>query len=369
MLKLVESRFLSLDPYVPGLSIDNTSSVTSWAKLGSNENCLGPSPYALEAVNKSLKSIHIYPNLKRRELVAEICRYLGNYNIKTSNLALGNGTSELIINLVRGLLSSHQAVLYAWPSFVMYKIAARIHGCQEKAIKLKSDMTFDLDAMLDAVRYTNYAPVKLVFLPNPNNPTGDYINNNKLDYFIAHLPEDIVLVVDEAYFEYVTKKDYSSAMKYALSRPRTVVLRTFSKAYGLAGLRIGFAVGDENIINLLCRIRDPFNVNIIAQSAALAALQDHEHVQRSIEHNNLFLPKLRRSLDDLGFVTYPSVGNFLMLKPNLAMPDITKIAQALYRKGVVIRTLKDFGLEHHARVSVGTAQEIAQLLEGLREIL
>ena len=369
MLKLVESHLLSLDPYVPGLPIDTSSLITSWAKLGSNENCLGPSPFVLEAASKSLKSTHIYPNAKRGELIASICDYLSEYNIKASNVALGNGTSELIINLVRGLLSHQEKVLYGWPSFVMYRVAARIHGCQEIAVPTNDHMAFDLEAMLYEARRASLAPVKLVFLPNPNNPTGNYINQSTLDNFVNSLPEDVVLVIDEAYFEYVVEKDYQSGLKYALNRPRTVVLRTFSKAFGLAGLRIGFAVGDEKIVDLLCRIRDPFNVNSIAQSAAIAALKDPQHVCRSVQHNSLFMPKLKRVLGDAGFVTYPSVGNFVMVRPGSHMPDITEICRALYRKGIVIRALKDFGLEKYARISVGTAQEIAQLSEGLREIL
>ena len=310
MLKLVEPHLLSLDPYVPGLPIDKTFPISSWAKLGSNENCLGPSPYALEAASKCLKSAHIYPNSRRGELIDEICNNLSDFSIKTSQVALGNGTSELIINLVRGLLSHQEKVLYGWPSFVMYRIAARTHGCQEVAIPTDNHMAFDLEAMLEETRNRNLAPVKLIFLPNPNNPTGNYINQNTMDNFADNLPEDVVLGNHEAYFEYVTKKDYPNGLKYALQRPRTVVLRTLSKAYGLAGLRVGFAVGDEKIIDLLCRIRDPFNVNSVAQCAAIAALKDRAHVVRSVEHNTKFLPLLRNILSDAGFVTYASVGNF-----------------------------------------------------------
>jgi len=368
MLKLVESHLLSLDPYVPGLPVDGTSLVRSWAKLGSNENCLGPSPHALEAAKKSLKSAHFYPNAKRGELVSEICRHMKDYTIKKNQVALGNGSSELIINLVRGLLSHREKVLYGWPSFVMYRIAARIHGCQEIAAPTNNTMSFDLDLMLEEAKKNSATPVKLIFLPNPNNPTGNYINEKTLDDFVYALPKDVVLVIDEAYFEYVVEKDYPNGLKYALSRPRTIVLRTLSKAYGLAGLRIGFAIGDEKIIDILCRIRDPFNVNSVAQSAAVAALRDTEHVRRSVEHNRRFMPQLNRVLTDAGFMTYPSVGNFLMAQPALKMPQIAEICSALYRKGVVIRDLKDFGLKNHARISVGTAQEISQLREVLRQI-
>lgn len=368
MLKLAESHVLSINPYIPGRPIDSSLGSFTWAKLASNENCLGPSPCAVEAALRGLHVAHLYPNARRSELILKICSHLSDFNIQSNQVALGNGTSELIVNLVRGLVGPQEAVMFGWPTFVMYRQAAQAHGCKEITIPTLENMSLDLQSMASYANKKSDIPVKLIFLPNPNNPTGTYINSVCMSDFIKSLRPDIVLVIDEAYFEYVREADYPNGLVYALNRPRTVVLRTFSKIYGLAGLRIGMAIGDERIIDVLCRIRDPFNVNSAGQHAAIAALDDRVHVRRSIEHNGKFLPILRAGLNSLGFRTFDSVGNFILAQRDSSMPEIAELCQNLYAKGIIIRPLKDFGLNDHVRISVGTEREIAQLFEGLREI-
>jgi histidinol-phosphate aminotransferase len=365
MLKLAESHLLSINPYVPGRSIQDNSSQMPWAKLGSNENCLGASVQALEAASLALRSTHLYPSGRRHYLIEHLAYSMRNFNIKNNQIALGNGSSELILDLVRALVSTQEAVLFPWPTFVMYRLATRVQGAKEWALSNQADMSIDLESMALKAQAKNLIPTKLIFLPNPNNPTGNYINEKKLDNFISQIPDDVIIVIDEAYREYVMAPDYPNALKYALYRPRTVVLRTFSKAYALAGLRIGYAIGDEAIISVLGRIRDPFNVNCVAQEAAIAALNDKAHLLKSIEHNSTYMPLLNRILVDAGFMSYPSVGNFIMAKKASFMPPIAELCERLYEKGVVVRGLKEFGLDDHIRVSVGTLNEILQLQESL----
>lgn len=366
MVKLAEPYVLSINPYIPSQPMDHRN---SWAILASNENCLGPSPLALKAAQDCLKQAHLYPTALRHQVLDALCEHFMPQKIKPSNIALGNGSSELIVNLVRALVSPNEAVLFPTPSFVLYRLAARVHGREEAAVSVDEHMHYDLQAMNERILNKNKTPIKLIFLSNPNNPTGTYINKNELDLFINSLPSHIVLVIDEAYFEYVTEKDYPNSISYALKRPRTLILRTFSKAYGLAGLRMGYAVGDEEVISILCRIRDPYNVNIAAQQAAIAALGDKNHVEKSIEHNIIYKPILLQGLKEAGFKVFDSVGNFILSERQEGMPKVDELCQELFKKGIVIRGLKDFGLSEHVRVSVGKKEELDQLFKGLDEVL
>lgn len=368
MLQLAQSHLMSLKPYVPGRSIELNFKVSRWTKLASNENCLGSSKAAIEAAIKALNKAHLYPNERRHQVIAKICQHYEHFHVETNQVALGNGSSELIINLVRGLLGPQEAMLYSWPTFVMYRIAAQAEGRISIPVPAKADMSYDLVSMVDKIHQSDH-PIKLVFLANPNNPTGNYLNKDELDDLVAAIPKDVVLVIDEAYFEYVIKADYPNSLVYALSRPRTIVLRTFSKVYGLAGLRLGYAIGDPEIIDILCRIRDPFNVNAMVQLSAIAALEDQQHVKRSIQHNLENKPKISLGLTKRGFLVHEGVGNFVIAKRNATMPVIADLCNSLMLHGVIIRPLDSFGLSEWVRISVGTDDEIAHLFIGLDEVL
>lgn len=370
MLKLAESHIMSLQPYIPGRAIENDPSIKTWARLGSNENCLGPSKKALNAISETLHQVHLYPNAKRFLVIERIVEYFKEFSIKRNQVAIGNGTSEIIVNLVRSLLGPDEAMLYCWPTFVMYPMAAMAHAREAVVLPVKDDMSYNVELLIDKINdRKNSRPVKLVFLANPNNPTGKYLNHRELRDVVDNIPADVVLVIDEAYFEYVTNEDFPNGLVHALSRPRTVVLRTFSKIYGLAGLRLGYAIGDSHIIDLLCRIRDPFNVNAMVQNAALAAIDDHEHVNNSIRHNNEMKPFLVDGLKRLGFSICEGGGNFIMAKPASYMPHINDIAQRLLLHGVIIRPLQSFGLSDWARISVGLKKENMQVFDGLEKVL
>jgi histidinol-phosphate aminotransferase len=368
MLKLAEQHVLSLEPYVPGKAIENDKGIAKWAKLGSNENCLGASSKAIEAARLSLAKSHLYPNAHRLLVIDRICEHLQKFAVRPENIALGNGTSELIVNLVRGVLGPKEAILFGWPSFVMYRLAATAHGREYISVPLV-DMGYDLERMHKEIFSSKTRPVKLVIIANPNNPTGAWLDKQQMNYFIEKLPDDVILAIDEAYFEYVSNQEYPNGLDFALARPRTIVLRTFSKVYGLAGLRIGYAVGDQQVINVLCRIRDPFNVNAVAQQAAIAALEDEQHVAISVEHNLKMKEVLQAGLRDFGFFVHDSVANFLLVKRAPHMPTVADLSGRLLKIGVIIRPLDTYGMPDYARISVGTAGEIDQLFSGLSHFL
>jgi histidinol-phosphate aminotransferase len=370
MLKLAESHITSLTPYLPGRPIENDPSITLWAKLGSNENCLGPSKLALKAITDNLHQSHLYPNAKRFLVVERIAEKFKEFSIKKHHVAIGNGTSELIVNLVRSLLSPEEAMLYCSPTFVMYPIAAAAHGRDRVIVPVKEDMSYDVELFIRKINdRSHHRRVKLVFLANPNNPTGKYLTHRELQDVVDNIPPEVVLVIDEAYIEYVVNEDFPNGLVHALMRPRTLVLRTFSKIYGLAGLRLGYAIGDPHIIDLLCRIRDPFNVNAMVQNAALAAIDDHNHVENSIRHNNEMKPFLTEGLKRFGFTICEGGGNFVMAKRSASMPSIHDICNDLYLHGVIIRPLHSFGLSEWVRISVGLKRENCQLFDGLEKVL
>lgn len=369
MLSLAQSHVMSLQPYFPGRSIENDRSILSWAKLANNENCLGPSPLALEAILKAMKDSHGYPNATRMLMIEKICEHLNDFGVTKENVALGNGSSELIVNLVRSLLSPDEALLYSWPTFIMYPLAAQVHDRKFIAVPLKSDMSYDVDHMLEKIIDRRERPVKLVILANPNNPTGLYLNHHELRYLLTNVPDDVVMIIDEAYFEYVRKENYPNGLEYAMNRPRTLVLRTMSKIYGLAGLRLGYAVGDKQVIDLLCRIRDPFNVNMLVQHASMAALDDHLHVQASLDHNLEMKPQLVLGLLGLGLRCVDGVGNFVMAQRTELMRPMRDICNDMLKSGVMVRHLSSFGLDEWMRISVGTSREIAQLFSALEKVI
>lgn len=368
MSEIAQPHILSLKPYVAGRAIGNNMNITQWAKLASNENCFGPSPLAIEAAKKSLSKSHLYPNAMRSEVVKKICAHHQEYGLKPEQVALGNGSSELIINLVRGLVGSDESVLYGWPSFTMYQVAARTHHRLAIEVPLIS-LSYDLAAILEESSKPRDKMVKLLFLANPNNPTGKFIPKHHLADFALGLPKDVVLVIDEAYFEYVVDDNYQTSLNLALSRPRTVVLRTFSKIYGLAGMRLGYAMGDSAIIDILCRIRDPFNVNSMVQHAAISALLDKEHVEKSVRHNLEYLPVLAGGLREFGFLVTFQAGNFLLAERAKDMPEVASLCESLFARGVIIRPLDAYDMNDSFRVSVGTKEEIGMLFESLKAVL
>lgn len=370
MRPLVAPHLAALKPYVPGKPIEETEreyGITGIAKLASNENCLGPSPNALAALQQSLMQSHLYPDAGGFYLKQRICAHFAKYGVQANQVVLGNGTNEILTLLVRAFVGEGEAALNAWPSFVVYRLALSGQNREEVSVPLDAEFGYDLPAMADAIA-RNETPIKLVFLANPNNPTGRYFSQAALDSFLARVPDDVIVVLDEAYAEYVEEADYPDGMALVMSRPRTIVTRTFSKAYGLAALRVGYAVCDPEIADVLNRLRDPFNVTTVGQVAAMAALDDLDHVQRSVAHNRQELPKMKKALEQMGLRVTPSVCNFVLMHLPEGYPDLLDVNEGLLRRGVIVRPVANYGLPRSARVTIGTEAENQRFLQALSEI-
>jgi histidinol-phosphate aminotransferase len=374
MRPLVEPHIERLIPYIPGKPIEETEreyGVTDIAKLASNENCLGPSPKAVEAIRAAATDGHLYPDADAFYLKQRICERHADHGVKPEQLVVGNGTNEVLVLLVRAFVGEGEAVLNAWPSFVVYKLAAAGQNRHEVNVPLDDELGYDLDAMADAIDANKDGehPIKLVFVANPNNPTGRHIGQGDLERFLARVPDDVIVVLDEAYAEYATADDYPDGLALAAKRPRTVVTRTFSKAFGLAALRVGYAVCDPDMADAMNRLRDPFNVNAIGQLAARAALDDNEHVARAKAHNAAELPRLSEGLSKLGMKVTPSQANFVLAELPEGSLDMGEVYEALLKKAVIIRPVKGYGLPRSARITVGTVEENDRLVEALGAVL
>jgi histidinol-phosphate aminotransferase len=357
----------SLTPYQPGKPISELErelGISNIVKLASNENPLGPSPKALEAVRRVLPELHFYPDGGGFELKAALAAKLG---VRSSQITLGNGSNDALEIAARAFLSPEVSAVFSEHAFAVYPIVTQAVGARAKVAPAHDGSRgprygHDLDAMAGLLD----ASTRMVFIANPNNPTGTYLTRAELHRFLAGLPEQVIAVVDEAYFEYVAAPDYPDALAWLPEFPNLVVTRTFSKAYGLAGLRVGYAVSSPDIADLLNRVRQPFNVNIPALEAAKAALDDAEHLESTTQLNREGLRQLGAALAARGIEYIPSVGNFLSF--DLGRPA-GPVYEALLRQGVIVRPIGNYGMPNHLRVTVGTAGQNAAFLAALDRVL
>ncbi len=323
-------------------------------KLASNENPLGPSPLAMAAAQKALADSNRYPDgsgFYVREALAK------KHGVPVENIILGAGSTELIDLAARIMLQPGDCGVASHGSFPLYYIAIRAAGARLLEIPLR-DYAYDLEAIAH-----NLPPdAKLVYLANPNNPTGTMFTADQLDSFLARVPQTVLVVVDEAYFEYVLRADYSRSIAVAQQRPNVIVLRTFSKVYGLAGLRIGYGIGPADLLEEMNKLRGPFNTSGVAQAAALAALDDVEHVRRSVESNRAGLAQLAMALKTMDVLFVPSYANFILVEFGR---DAEPISEDLLSRGVIVRPMRWMGLPTAIRVSVGTREENDQFLAAL----
>lgn len=323
--------------------------------LGSNENAFGPSPRALEAMASALQSVNRYPDGGTQALRARLARKL---DLSAEHFIFGNGTNELLDLLARAFLSPGDEALYAHPAFVAYDaVVAAVGGAKVRVPLL--DFTHDLLSMADAIT----ARTKLIFVANPNNPTGTCVRPEEIERFMSRVPDTAIVVFDEAYGEYLPASLASNTLRFVRAELPVVVLRTFSKVYGLAGLRIGYAVAPPEIISVLNRLRQPFNVNVLAQHAALAALDDDAHLDRCLRLNDEGRSFLAQRLREMGFEVVPSVTNFILVNVKQSGP---LLAKALLRHGVVVQPLARAGLPESLRITVGTCDENRRLLAALQ---
>jgi len=344
-----------LTPYIPGKPIgelERELGLSHIVKLASNENPLGPSPLALSAAARVLPELHLYPDGGGFELKAALARKLG---VNAEQITLGNGSNDVLELVARAFLSPEVSAVFSEHAFAVYPIVTQAVGAKASIASAHDGSTgpqfgHNLKAMTNALG----RDTRVVFIANPNNPTGTYLGKTELHAFLARLPDHVIAVVDEAYFEYVSEPDYPDALSWLPEFPNLVVTRTFSKAYGLAGLRVGYAVTSLDIADLLNRVRQPFNVNTPALEAARAALQDEDHLAKTIRLNDAGLAMLSGELASRNLKFIPSVGNFITF--DLGKPA-GQLYEALLSEGVIVRPIANYGLLNHLRVTVGTEEE------------
>ncbi len=357
---LVPEFIRAIDPYVPGKPIEEVEREigTLAVKLASNENPLGPSPLAVEAARKALADGNRYPDGGGFYLRHKLANRLG---VDPDNIILGNGTTELIELVARALLHPGEVGITSEGSFPVYYIAIRGTGGELVAVPLR-DYVFDLQTI--AARATSLR-AKLIFIANPNNPTGTMFTADAFDAFLARVPDECLVALDEAYFEYVERADYSRSLDLVRRGRNLLALRTFSKVYGLAGLRIGYGIGPADLLVEVNKLRSPFNTSSVAQAAALAALDDAEHVRRSVQSNRAGLAQLAQGLKELGIKFVPSVANFLLVEVGSDAPQVTA---ELLKLGVIVRPMAWMGFPGALRVTVGTEDENEKFLRAIAQV-
>ena len=363
MKNRVRQNILNVKQYVPGKPIEEVQrelGLKEVIKLASNENCLGPSPKAIEAVRKNLKNVNRYPDSSGFYLRKRLAKFLG---VAEQSLIFGNGSDEVIGMAIRTFVGDGDEVVIAKPTFLIYEIVSQIQNADVRLVPLAKDLRHDLKAMKAAVS----EKTKIVFIANPDNPTGTYVTKAELDDFLKGLPEKLIVFLDEAYFEFADygNKDYPNGIDY-LDRPGMIVARSFSKAYGLAGLRIGYGISNPEIIGYMERTREPFNVNLLAQAGAEAALDDKEFLKKTlalVAGEKVFLYSQFNKLE-LKYI--PSATNFIIVD---VKEDCKKIFQALLKEGVIVRDMKAWGWDTFIRVTVGKREENKKFISAIKKVI
>lgn len=358
----MKPRYILSDitPYEPGKPIEEVQrelGLKDVIKMASNENALGPSPRALKAMAEALPGLHRYPDGNGTLLRQDLAKF---YEVIPEQVIVGNGSDELLQLIALAYLDASDTVITSQCTFSEYEFCAKLMAVGINLVPLK-DFTYDLDAIANAITDMT----KLIFISNPNNPTGTYVNHEQLAKFMESVPRHVLVVLDEAYAEFVRASDYPKAIKLLTKFPNLIILRTFSKIYGLAGLRIGYGISSEIVIKTLNKVKQPFNVNTLAQIAARAALQDQDHVQKTQKLVREQIALLENGLRQVGCTPVPSQGNFVFARTPIAG---RYIFQQLLQHGVIIRPMDSFGESHAIRVTISTLPEMGKLLGLLPKI-
>ena len=356
---LAPSNIRSIAPYQPGKPISELArefglEEARIIKLASNENPLGVSPKAQAAIRAVLEGLALYPDGNGFELKSALSRHLG---VAMDQLVLGNGSNDVLELAARAFLAPSNSAVYAQHAFAVYPLAVQGIGATGIEVPAKN-FGHDLDAMLRAIR----SDTRIVFLANPNNPTGTFVPAPEMERFIAAVPAHVLIVLDEAYNEYLRPDLRADSVTWLKKYPNLLLTRTFSKVYGLAGLRVGYAVGSAGVADLMNRVRQPFNVNSISLAAAAAALDDHAFVRQSYELNLAGMAQMTGALQKLDLAFIPSFGNFVTFK----VKDAKGVNLSLLKSGVIVRPIAGYGLPDWLRVSIGTENENARFLASLK---
>ncbi len=361
--KLFRPGILGTRPYTPGKPVEEVQrelGLEHVIKLASNENPEGPLPAVLEAITQAAKQINRYPDAASYRLTHRLAEHL---EVQPGNLIFGNGSNEVIDMLIRALVSPGENVVYSEHSFLVYALTAGVHFECGRAVPLDEHDKHDLPAMADRID----EKTKLVIVCNPNNPTGTYNSREEFESFLARVPRNVIVAVDEAYYEYAVAADYPQALPLMKDHPNLVLLRTFSKIHSLAGLRLGYAIAHEDLVAQLHKTREPFNVNMLSQAAAIACLENWHEVEGRARRNREQLEWMSTQLAELGLQVVPSQTNFVFARCDR---DAGKLTQDLMQHGVIVRPMHAFGLGSGAvRISIGLPEENQTCIRALKEIL
>jgi histidinol-phosphate aminotransferase len=363
IMDLMQPHLRNVKPYVPGKPIEELRRERDIEgeilKLASNENPHEPLPEVRQAIIEELSQVNRYPNSGCYDLCIELGAHHG---VSPSQIFVGNGSNEILDLIVRAFVSPDEDIVYADPSFIVYPIVAQLAGVKALEVPLK-DFRHDLPAMRAAIT----PKTKVVFICNPNNPTATYVSQSEVHRFLEGLRSDVLVIFDEAYYEYVVADDFPDTIGLIGSHPNIVVLRTFSKIHALSGLRVGYSISHKDLVTCLHKVRQPFNVNRLAQAAASAALRHMEKTKTRVRENRDELHFVREELQKLGFTVPPSQTNFLLAVPPQGSGALI---ENLLSRGIIVRPMKPFGLgEETFRVTIGTPRENRTFIEALKELM
>ena len=367
LLELATPGVQGLQPYVPGKPVSELEreyGIRNAVKLASNENPLGPSPAVLEALRGEFNDLARYPDGNGFVLKAALADKLG---VEPDGITLGNGSNDVLELVARAFLTPQSSAVFSAHAFAVYPIVTQAIGARSRVVPAHDGSRgprfgHDLESMLKAIT----DDTRVVFVANPNNPTGTWVNKDSLRHFVECVPETVIAVIDEAYFEYVEEADYPNSMHWISEFPNLLVTRTFSKAYGLAALRVGYGVSQSAVADILNRVRQPFNVNSFSQVAAVAALKDNAHLAESVRVNRDGMQQLVQGLDALKLDYIPSAGNFISVDVGR---NPGQVYNALLREGVIVRPVDNYGMPGYLRVSIGLEKENQRFLESLEQVL
>ncbi len=357
---LANDHIRNITPYQPGKPIEEVQrelGIFSVIKLASNENPLGPSPRALLAAEKMLQKAHLYPDGGCFELKQALAHFL---QVNPTQLTIGNGSENILELITKTYLKENSAAIVSQYAFLTIQLLIKSYGVEMRTVPAKQ-FGHDIRQMIAAID----EKTRMVFVVNPNNPTGTYTNAHDMLLLLNSVPSHVLIVVDEAYHEYIQQPNYLNLLPLLNQYSNLVITRTFSKAYGLAGLRLGYSISSPAIADMLNRARLPFNVNSIAASAALAALSDQEHIRKSIQLNKLGMAFLEEAFKKSAIDYIPSLGNFITIN---VKEDAMAVYQKLLYQGVIVRPLSAYGMPTYLRVTVGTLEENEKLLTALSEV-
>ncbi len=359
---IAKSNIQHVKPYIPGKPIEELRGELGITcdiyKYNSNENPIGPSPLAIKAIQDTLCHTHFYPDDSKYSLKVKLAQ---QHQVNMNQILIGNGSVELILLMGLAFTDSHHSMVFSDIAFIIPKIVAQIVGCSAKTVPHKN-FVCDLDGLLDAIDDNT----KIVYIDNPNNPSGTCNSKAEMDAFMKKVPDHVLVVLDEAYYEYSVGDKFPDSESYLASGKHVLILRTFSKVHGLAGLRVGYGISTPEIMESMMKVRMPFNLNRLAHVAAEAALEDKEHVAKSVEINNVGLKYLYEAFDSMGLKYEKSCANFILVHFDFdAMDLFTKLRQM----GLVTRTCHPYGIPNSLRITVGTEEMNERLIKGMKSVL